>query len=79
MFFLVAKVEVVIKIESHLRLAERVGDKKAARQFEVEAEKERSARRSGAVHVADYIRCIFHGRKSIHPSLPHDMGALGRA
>ena len=67
------------QVESHLRLAERVGDKKAARQFEVEAEEEGSPFAPGAVHVADYIRCISHGRKSIHPSLPHDMGALGRA
>ena len=79
MFFLVAKVEVVIKIESHLRLAEGVGDKEGVRQLEVEAEKEGSARRSGPVHVAHYIRCISHGRKSIHPPLPHDMGALRRA
>ena len=58
---------------------EGLGDKEGVRQLEVEAEKERSARRSGPVHVAHYIRCISHGRKSIHPPLPHDMGTLGRA
>ena len=78
-FYLVAKVKFVIKIESHLRLAEGVGDKEGVRQLEVEAEEEGSPFAPGAVHVADYIRCISHGRKSIHPSLPHDMGALGRA
>ena len=75
----VRRVADAAQVESHLRLVEGVGDKEGVRQLEVEAEEEGSARRSGPVHVAHYIRCISHGRKSIHPPLPHDIGTLGRA